>query len=97
MKEDRKFKELEPKIKNIVESELRNSSIMFEQINITIHPFKTVGVQGDKRSYAYPDEIEIISSESKRIYEECMEKIASHIPDEIKDINRILYKIKTKT
>ncbi|MEK6933906.1 MAG: hypothetical protein AABW75_03455 [Nanoarchaeota archaeon] len=54
---------------------------MFEQINITIHPFKTAGVQGDERSYAYPTEIEIISNESKRIYEDCLEKIASRIPN----------------
>lgn len=97
MEEYRKSKELELKIKYIIEEELKKADVLHKRINVLVHQFKTVGVQGDERSYAYPTEIEIISNESKRIYEDCLEKIASRIPNEIKDINRVLYKIKTKT
>lgn len=97
MDKDEKFKELELQIKTIIEIVLRKASITYEGINIIIHPLKTVGVQGDERTYSYPTEVEIISSEKRRIYEECLEKISTRTTNEIKVINRILYTIKTKS
>lgn len=65
-------------------------------------PIKSVGIQGDERSYKYPIVIRIIESEDamtanfSKIPYEILERISTRITNEIKDINRVVYDITNK-
>ena len=65
-------------------------------------PIKSVGIQGDERSYKYPIVLRIIESRdamtanfSKLPYP-ILEKISSRITNEIKEVNRVVYDISNK-
>ncbi len=65
-------------------------------------PIKSVGIQGDERSYKYPIVLRVIESEdamtanfSKLPYE-ILEKISTRITNEIKQVNRVVYDITNK-
>jgi GMP synthase (glutamine-hydrolysing) len=63
---------------------------------------KTVGVQGDSRTYAYPLVVRAVTSEDAmtadwaRIPYEVLEKISSRIINEVPGINRVAYDISSK-
>ncbi len=63
---------------------------------------KTVGVQGDERTYAYPLIIRAVTSEDAmtadwaRIPFEVLERISSRIINEVPGINRVAYDISSK-
>ena len=65
-------------------------------------PIKSVGIQGDERSYKYPIVIRIIESEDamtanfSKIPYEILERISTRITNEVKDINRVVYDITNK-
>jgi GMP synthase (glutamine-hydrolysing) len=63
---------------------------------------KTVGVQGDARSYKYPIVLRIVESKDAmtanfaKIPYEILEKISTRITNEIKEVNRVVYDISNK-
>jgi len=63
---------------------------------------KTVGVQGDGRTYAYPLMVRAVTSEDAmtadwaRIPYEVLEKISSRVINEVPGINRVAYDISSK-
>ncbi|MDH3190956.1 MAG: glutamine-hydrolyzing GMP synthase [Acidimicrobiia bacterium] len=63
---------------------------------------KTVGVQGDGRTYAYPVVVRAVTSEDAmtadwaRLPYELLEKISSRIINEVPGINRVAYDISSK-
>jgi GMP synthase (glutamine-hydrolysing) len=63
---------------------------------------KTVGVQGDERTYAYPVIVRAVTSEDAmtadwaRIPYEVLERISSRIINEVPGINRVAYDISSK-
>ncbi len=65
-------------------------------------PIKSVGIQGDERTYKYPVVIRIIESRDamtanfSKIPFPILEKISSRITNEVKQINRVLYDITNK-
>jgi len=65
-------------------------------------PIKSVGIQGDERSYKYPVVVRIIESRDamtanfSKIPHEILEKISTRITNEIKDVNRVVYDITNK-
>jgi GMP synthase (glutamine-hydrolysing) len=65
-------------------------------------PVKSVGVQGDERSYKYPVVIRIIESEDAmtanftKIPYEILERMSTRITNEIKEVNRVVYDITNK-
>lgn len=65
-------------------------------------PIKSVGIQGDERSYKFPIVIRIIESEDamtanfSKIPFEILENISTRITNEIKEINRVVYDITNK-
>ena len=65
-------------------------------------PVKSVGVQGDERSYKYPLVVRIIESKDamtanfSKIPFEVLEKISSRITNEVREVNRVVYDITNK-
>jgi len=65
-------------------------------------PIKSVGIQGDERSYKYPIVLRIIESRDamtanfSRIPYPLLEKISGRITNEIKEVNRVVYDISNK-
>ena len=65
-------------------------------------PIKSVGIQGDERTYKYPVVLRIIESKDamtanfSKIPFPVLEKISSRITNEIKQVNRVLYDITNK-
>ena len=65
-------------------------------------PIKSVGIQGDERSYKYPIVVRIIESRDamtanfSKIPHEILEKISTRITNEVKDVNRVVYDITNK-
>lgn len=89
---------------HIIEEELRKTKY-WQRIWMSfavLLPIKSVGIQGDERSYKYPIVIRIIESEDamtanfSKIPYEILERISTRITNEIKDINRVVYDITNK-
>ncbi len=65
-------------------------------------PIKSVGIQGDKRSYKYPVVVRIVESNDamtanfSKIPHSILEKISTRITNEIFKINRVVYDITNK-
>lgn len=65
-------------------------------------PIKSVGIQGDQRSYKHPIVLRIIESNDamtanfSHLPYEILEKISTRITNEIKEINRVVYDITNK-
>ncbi|MEO0090418.1 MAG: glutamine-hydrolyzing GMP synthase [candidate division WOR-3 bacterium] len=63
---------------------------------------KSVGIQGDKRSYKYPIVIRVVESQDAmtanftKIPYSILEKISQRLTNEIKEINRVVYDITNK-
>ncbi len=65
-------------------------------------PVKSVGIQGDARSYKYPIVVRIVESQDAmtanfaKIPYKILEKISSRITNEIDEVNRVVYDITNK-
>lgn len=65
-------------------------------------PVKSVGVMGDKRTYAYPIVLRCVSSEDgmtadwSRLPYDLLETISNRIVNEVKCVNRVVYDITSK-
>lgn len=65
-------------------------------------PIKSVGIQGDERSYKYPIVIRVVESKDamtanfSKIPYEILEKISTRITNEIREVNRVVYDITNK-
>ena len=89
---------------NIIEEELREKKI-WKSIWMSfavLLPIKSVGIQGDKRSYKYPIVVRIVESRDAmtanfaQISYSILEKISTRITNEIYDVNRVTYDITNK-
>jgi GMP synthase (glutamine-hydrolysing) len=88
----------------IVEEELRDTKY-WPQIWMSfavLLPIKSVGIQGDERSYKYPIVVRIIESRDamtanfSKIPHDILEKISTRITNEVKGVNRVVYDITNK-
>lgn len=65
-------------------------------------PIKSVGIQGDKRSYKYPIVVRIVESQDamtanfSKIPFSILERISTRITNEIVEVNRVVYDITNK-
>ncbi|PIU30501.1 glutamine-hydrolyzing GMP synthase [Candidatus Woesearchaeota archaeon CG07_land_8_20_14_0_80_44_23] len=88
----------------IIEEELRNANLYNKvwMAFAVLLPIKSVGIQGDARSYKYPIVVRIIESKDamtanfSKIPYEILEKISTRITNEINEVNRVVYDISNK-
>ncbi len=88
----------------IVRDEIKKAGLYNEiwQAFAVLLPVKTVGVMGDKRTYAWPVVLRCVSSEDgmtadwSKIPYEVLEKIANRIVNEVEQINRVVFDITSK-
>ncbi len=89
---------------NIIEEELKLADL-YKDVWMSfavLLPIKSVGIQGDSRTYKYPLVIRIIESKDAmtanfaKISYEVLEKISSRITNEISEVNRVVYDISNK-
>jgi GMP synthase (glutamine-hydrolysing) len=88
----------------IIEEELRGTEF-WKNIWMSfavVLPIKSVGIQGDERSYKHPVVVRIIESRDamtanfSKIPFPLLEKISTRITNEIREVNRVVYDITNK-
>lgn len=96
--DEKKLQNLAIKVDRILREEIKNSKMKCEFLEARVYNIKTVGVQGDKRTYAHPAEITLTKPEhsngTKYNREELnifLEKLSNRITNEIRGVNRVLY------
>lgn len=86
------------KADEIMQEELKRINANYTQAEVKIIDIRTIGVQGDERTYCYPAEITLYNS--KRFVwdgqEELLERLSNRITNEVRGINRVLYVIAKK-
>ena len=88
----------------IVRDEIKNAGLYNDiwQAFAVLLPVKTVGVMGDKRTYAWPVVLRCVSSEDgmtadwSRIPQETLERISNRIVNEVDQVNRVVFDITSK-
>jgi len=88
----------------IVREEVRNQGRYhdFWQAFAVLLPVRTVGVMGDRRTYAYPVVLRLISSEDgmtadwSRVPYDFLEIVSNRIVNEVRGVNRVVYDITSK-
>ena len=88
----------------IVRDEIKRAGLYNEiwQAFAVLLPVKTVGVMGDKRTYAWPIVLRCVSSEDgmtadwSKIPNEILEKISNRIVNEVEQVNRVVFDITSK-
>ena len=88
----------------IVRDEINKAGLYNEiwQAFAVLLPVKTVGVMGDKRTYAWPVVLRCVSSEDgmtadwSKIPFDILEKISNRIVNEVAQVNRVVYDITSK-
>ncbi len=88
----------------IVREEIKQKGVYhdFWQAFAVLLPMKSVGVMGDKRTYAYPIVLRFITSEDgmtadwARVPYDFLEIISNRIVNEVKGVNRVVYDITSK-
>jgi GMP synthase (glutamine-hydrolysing) len=89
---------------SIILEEIRRAGLYRDiwQAFAVLPAVKTVGVQGDRRTYAYPVIVRAVTSEDAmtadwaRIPYQVLERISSRIINEVPGINRVAYDISSK-
>ncbi len=88
----------------IVRDEIKKAGLYNDiwQAFAVLLPVKTVGVMGDKRTYAWPIVLRCVSSEDgmtadwSKIPFQILERIANRIVNEVLSVNRVVYDITSK-
>jgi GMP synthase (glutamine-hydrolysing) len=88
----------------IVREEVRDAGLYHEiwQAFAVLLPVRSVGVMGDKRTYAYPVVLRCVSSEDgmtadwSRLPYDLLERISNRIVNEVKGVNRVVLDITSK-
>ncbi len=88
----------------IIEKELKKANLYNKvwMAFAVLLPIKSVGIQGDRRSYKYPIVVRIIESKDAmtanfvKIPYKILEKISTRITNEIKEVNRVVYDVSNK-
>lgn len=96
--------EIVRKASYIIEQELRAANL-YDKVWMAfavLLPIKTVGIQGDARTYKYPIVVRIVESQDAmtanfaKLPYEVLERISTRITNEINEVNRVVYDISNK-
>jgi len=92
-----RLNELVKEVDSIVKSELKKEGISYGVVETEVYDIKTVGVQGDSRSYNYPVQISIRHKNGKVYWNpEFINKLSTSITNNVTDVNRVVYLLKDK-
>jgi GMP synthase (glutamine-hydrolysing) len=88
----------------VVRQEINRAGVYqdFWQAFAVLLPVRSVGVMGDKRTYAYPIVLRLVSSEDgmtadwSRAPYDLLERISNRIVNEVEGVNRVVYDITSK-
>jgi GMP synthase (glutamine-hydrolysing) len=88
----------------VVREEIKNAGLYHDiwQAFAVLLPVRSVGVMGDKRTYAFPIVLRCVSSEDgmtadwSRLPYDLLEKISNRIVNEVKGVNRVVLDITSK-
>jgi len=86
----------------IVREEIKKSRIRPEQYFAVLPDIKTVGVQGDSRTYGYPIILRAVTTKDfmtadwTRLPHKLLAKLSTRITNEVAEINRVVYDITSK-
>ncbi len=94
----KKLQSLAIQVDNILKEEIKNFNLQCSFCEARIYNMKTVGVQGDERSYHYPAEITLNNPKhqdgkpytDEELYN-FLATLSTRVTNEIKEINRVLY------
>jgi len=89
--------EIAKKADIILKEELKKARIPFDLAEASVYNAKTVGVQGDEKTYAYPVEITLFSQGTFVWQPEFLAGLSNRLTNEIPDINRVAYVLATKS
>lgn len=89
---------------HILRQEIRQRGMYhdFWQAFAVLLPIRSVGVMGDRRTYAYPIVLRFISSEDgmtadwSRVPYDMLETISNRIVNEVRGVNRVVYDVTSK-
>jgi GMP synthase (glutamine-hydrolysing) len=96
--------EIVRKATSIIEEELKKAKL-YDKVWMAfavLLPIKTVGIQGDARTYKYPIVVRIVESKDAmtanfaRVPYNVLSRISTRITNEIADVNRVVYDISNK-
>ncbi len=90
------LKELAQQVDKILKEELERVGIEYTMAEVRIYDVKTVGVQGDERTYTYPAEIELRQNKNFVWKPSFTQRLSTRITNEVRNINRVLYVIPLK-
>jgi GMP synthase (glutamine-hydrolysing) len=88
----------------IVIEEIKRAGLYREvwQSFAVLPAMKSVGVMGDRRTYAYPIALRMVTSEDgmtadwARLPWEVLERIANRLTNEVRGVNRVVYDLSSK-
>lgn len=99
----KKLQNIAIEVDNILREEINKSGLLSSSAEARVYNLKTVGVQGDQRTYKYPAEITLEdprhadgSPYSEDEFYNFLEKLGTRIPDEVRDVNRVVYVTETR-
>ena len=82
---------LAQKVKKILKEELQVSGIEYDIAEARMYDKRSVGVQGDQRTYGYLTEIELSKKGNFLWDEEFLRKLSARITNEVRGVNRVIY------
>lgn len=90
------LRDLAIQVDRILKQELERMHIKYDKAEARIYNVRSVGVQGDFRTYTYPAEVKI-EHEGKIVWNpKLAEALSNRITNEIRKINRVVYVTKEK-
>ena len=90
-----KLKNLAEQVEEILKDELKKRRIRYDVAEAEIYNMKSVGVQGDSRSYEYPTQITIRYKSGRFNWNnEFLTRLSTRITNQVVGVNRVVYLIK---
>ena len=90
------LKNIACKVDKIFKEELKKGNIEYDLAEARIYDLKSVGVQGDHRTYCYINEITLYQGRNFVWDEYFLSRLSTRITNEIKETNRVSYVIGIK-